>query len=104
MTLLPGLIVAPSAIVLFLYGLQGLSGELQTVGGDALNSRIVQSSSASMVLAVTLVDAGAIALVFLLTLDQLDPRLRRLPRTSRKDLENQSVGRTSTSVSEAPSR
>lgn len=40
MTPLPGLTAALSAIVLFLYGLQGFSGELQTVGGDAPRSRL----------------------------------------------------------------
>jgi Na+/phosphate symporter len=35
---LQGLIAAVSAIVLFLYGLQGFSRELQTVGGAALRS------------------------------------------------------------------
>jgi Na/Pi-cotransporter len=81
MTPLQGLTAALSTIVLFLYGLQGFSNELQAVGGDALKSwlgrvtanrvlgflvgalatAIVQSSSAITALAVTLVDAGAIS-------------------------------------------
>jgi phosphate:Na+ symporter len=81
MTPLQGLTAALSAIILFLYGLQGFSKELQTVGGDALErwlgrvtanrlrgflvgataTAIVQSSSAMTALAVTLVNAGAIS-------------------------------------------
>ena len=81
MTPLQGLTAALSAIILFLYGLQGFSKELQSVGGDALEqwlgrvtanrlrgflvgaaaTAIVQSSSAMTALAVTLVDAGAIS-------------------------------------------
>jgi Na/Pi-cotransporter len=80
MTPLQGLTAALSAIVLFLFGLQSFSSELQSVGGDAMKSwlgrvtanrlrgflvgaiatAIVQSSSAMTSLAVTLVDAGAI--------------------------------------------
>jgi len=70
-----------SAVVLFLFGLQGFSRELQAVGGDALRSwlervtasrwrgfllgalvtAIVQSSSAVTALAVALVDANVIS-------------------------------------------
>jgi len=71
-----------SAIVLFLFGLQGFSGEIQAVGGDTLKARlghlvrspirgvllgasataIVQSSSAVVALALALVDAGVLSL------------------------------------------
>jgi phosphate:Na+ symporter len=81
MSTLQGLTAALSAIVLFLYGLQAFSSELQIVGGDSLKSwlgrvtanrvrgflvgafatAIVQSSSAITALAVTLVDAGVIS-------------------------------------------
>jgi len=81
MTQFQGLFAALSAIVLFLYGLQAFSNELQTVGGDALRSwlgratanrlrgfligavatAIVQSSSAMTALTATLVDASAIS-------------------------------------------
>ncbi len=81
MTAYQGLFAAVSAIVLFLYGLQGFSRELQTVGGAALQSwlgrmtairwggfiigaaatAIVQSSSAITALAVALVDSGVIS-------------------------------------------
>jgi|KBSMisStaDraftv2_1062788.scaffolds.fasta_scaffold45025_4 Na/Pi-cotransporter len=81
MTQLQGLTAALSAIVLFLYGLQAFSSELQAVGGNALKSwlgrvtanrlrgflvgafatAIVQSSSAITALAVTLVDAEVIS-------------------------------------------
>ena len=81
MTPLQGLIAALSAIVLFLYGLQGFSSELQAVGGErlriwlgrvtssrwsgflvgALATAMVQSSSAITALAVTLVDAAVIS-------------------------------------------
>jgi len=67
-----------SAIVLFLYGLEGFSREIQTVGGEALRkwlghltksrwravvlgavaTAIIQSSSAVTSLTVALVDAG----------------------------------------------
>ena len=81
MTPFQGITAAISAIVLFLYGLQAFSQELQTVGGSALKSwlprvtsskwlgfligmvatAIVQSSSAITALAVTLVDASVIS-------------------------------------------
>jgi Na/Pi-cotransporter len=81
MTPLQGLTAALSAIVLFLYGLQGFSNELQAVGGErlrtwlgrvtasrwsgcligAVSTAMVQSSSAITALAVTLVDAGVIS-------------------------------------------
>lgn len=81
MTPFQGLFAAISAIILFLYGLQGFSRELQTVGGPALQSwlgrvtanrwrgflvgamatAVVQSSSAITALAVTLVDAAVIS-------------------------------------------
>lgn len=81
MTPLQGFTAALSAIILFLYGLQGFSNELQAVGGDALQSwlgrvtahrlrgfligavatAIVQSSSAMTALMVTLADASAIS-------------------------------------------
>jgi len=81
MTTLQAITAALSAIVLFLYGLQGFSSELQVTGGNALKSwlgrvtanrmwgflvgacatAIVQSSSAITALAVSLVDAGAIS-------------------------------------------
>jgi len=71
-----------SAIVLFLFGLPGFSGEIQAVGGDTLKARlghlvrspirgvllgasataIVQSSSAVVALALALVDAGVLSL------------------------------------------
>jgi len=80
-TPLQGLIAALSAIVLFLFGLQGFSSELQTVGGDALQSwlkrvtanrgrgfligafatAILQSSSAITALVATLVDTTVIS-------------------------------------------
>jgi len=73
-------IAALSAVVLFLYGLQGFSSELQKLGGVALKewlsrvtanrwygfaigaacTALVQSSSATTSLAVALVDAGII--------------------------------------------
>ena len=81
MTPFQGLFAAISAIILFLYGLQGFSRELQAVGGPALQSwlgrvtanrwrgflvgavatAIVQSSSAITALAVTLVDAAVLS-------------------------------------------
>ncbi len=81
MTSLHGLFAAVSAIVLFLYGLQGFSREIQTIGGAALQSwlarvtasrwrgfavgaaatALVQSSSAVTALTTALVDAGAIS-------------------------------------------
>jgi Na+/phosphate symporter len=81
MSTVQGLTAALSAIILFLYGLQAFSSELQVVGGDSLKSwlgrvtanrvrgflvgalatAIVQSSSAITALAVTLVDAGVIS-------------------------------------------
>ena len=81
MTPFQGIIAAISAVVLFLYGLQAFSQELQSVGGPALRSwlprvtanrclgffigmvatAIVQSSSAITALAVTLVDASVIS-------------------------------------------
>ena len=81
MTPLKGLVGAVSAVVLFLYGLQSFSHELQTVGGDALQSwlarvtasrwrgfvvgalatAIVQSSSAVTALTAALVDASVIS-------------------------------------------
>lgn len=81
MTPFQGIVAAISAIVLFLYGLQAFSQELQSVGGAALRSwlprvtasrwrgfligmimtAIVQSSSAITALAVTLVDASVIS-------------------------------------------
>jgi Na/Pi-cotransporter len=81
MTPLNGLVAAVSAIVLFLYGLQSFSQELQAVGGDALRSwlgrvtasrwlgfivgalatAIVQSSSAVTALTAALVDASVIS-------------------------------------------
>jgi Na/Pi-cotransporter len=81
MTPFQGFTAALSAIVLFLYGLQGFSSELQIVGGDtlrawlsrvtanrfrsflvgALATAVLQSSSAITALAVTLVDAGVIS-------------------------------------------
>jgi phosphate:Na+ symporter len=74
------LLAAVSAIVLFLYGLEAFSQEIQTVGGEALRewlnrltesrwralllgtvaTAIVQSSSAITSLTVALVDSGAI--------------------------------------------
>jgi Na+/phosphate symporter len=81
MTALQGVTAAVSAIVLFLYGLQGFSSELQVVGGETLRrwlgrvtasrwsgfligavaTAVVQSSSAITALAVTLVDASVIS-------------------------------------------
>lgn len=81
MTGLQGLIAAVSAIILFLYGLQGFSRELQAVGGAALRlwlarvtanrwrgfavgalaTAIVQSSSAVTALTTALVDAAVIS-------------------------------------------
>ena len=81
MTPLQGLTAALSAVVLFLFGLQGFSNELQAVGGDALQSwlrrvtanrcrgflvgafatAVLQSSSAITALAVTLVDTAVIS-------------------------------------------
>ncbi|HXY38981.1 MAG TPA: Na/Pi symporter, partial [Vicinamibacteria bacterium] len=81
MTGLHGLFAAVSAVVLFLYGLQSFSRELQAVGGSALQSwlgrvtasrwlgflvgalatAVVQSSSAVTTLTAALVDAGAIS-------------------------------------------
>ncbi len=81
MTPFQGIIAAASAIVLFLYALEGFSRELQAVGGTALQSwlsrvtasrwlafligaiatALVQSSSAVTALAVTLVDASVIS-------------------------------------------
>lgn len=78
MTAFQGITAAIAAVVLFLYGLQGFSQELQRIGGDALRSwlprvtasrwrgfligmlatAVVQSSSAITALAVTLVDAS----------------------------------------------
>jgi Na+/phosphate symporter len=79
MSPLHGLFAAISAVILFLYGLQGFSRELQAVGGATLQSwlgrvtanrgigflvgaaatAIVQSSSAITALTVTLVDMAA---------------------------------------------
>jgi len=81
MTPFQGLFAAISAVILFLYGLQGFSRELQAVGGATLQSwlrrvtanrwigflvgaaatAIVQSSSAITALTVTLVDAAVIS-------------------------------------------
>ena len=81
MTPLHGLFAAISAVILFLYGLQGFSRELQAVGGPTLQSwlgrvtanrwigflvgalatAVVQSSSAITALTVTLVDAAVIS-------------------------------------------
>ncbi len=81
MSPLHGLFAAISAVILFLYGLQGFSRELQAVGGATLQSwlgrvtanrwigflvgaaatAIVQSSSAITALTVTLVDAAVIS-------------------------------------------
>jgi len=75
------LLAAASAIVLFLYGLQAFSQEIQTVGGakltewlgrltqsrwralllGAVATAIVQSSSATTALTVALVDAGTMS-------------------------------------------
>jgi phosphate:Na+ symporter len=75
------LLTAVSAIVLFLYGLQAFSHEIQTVGGatfakwlgrltqsrwralllGAVATAILQSSSATTALAVALVDAGTMS-------------------------------------------
>ena len=81
MNKLQGLFAAVSAIVLFLYGLQSFSRELQTVGGATLRSwlgrvtasrwsgfavgalatAVLQSSSAITALTTALVDASAIS-------------------------------------------
>jgi Na/Pi-cotransporter len=81
MTPFQGIIAAISAIVLFLYGLQAFSQELQSVGGATLRlwlprvtasrwrgffigmiaTAIVQSSSAVTAIAVTLVDAAVVS-------------------------------------------
>lgn len=81
MTLLQGIFAAISAVVLFLYGLQGFSRELQEIGGvrlklwlervtakswrgfliGALATAVVQSSSSITSLAVTLVNSGVIS-------------------------------------------
>src|SRR5215471_8478126 len=81
MTPFQGLFAAVSAVVLFLYGLQGFSTELRAVGGEALQSwlgrvtasrwrgfavgalatAIVQSSSAVTALTTALVDASVIS-------------------------------------------
>jgi Na/Pi-cotransporter len=81
MTFVQGLFAAISAVVLFLYGLQGFSRELQEIGGarlkswlgritasrwrgfitGALATAVVQSSSAITSLAVTLVDSTVIS-------------------------------------------
>jgi Na/Pi-cotransporter len=81
MTTLQAVFAAISAIVLFLYGLQGFSSELRAVGGEvlqnwlgrvtenkwlgfmvgALATAVVQSSSAVTALTVALVDASAIS-------------------------------------------
>jgi phosphate:Na+ symporter len=75
------ILTAVSAIVLFLYGLQAFTREIQTVGGDTLKTglgrltssplrgvllgafatAIVQSSSAVVALAIALVDGGILA-------------------------------------------
>lgn len=80
MTTFQAVAAAVAAIVLFLYGLQGFGRELRAVGGVALQSwlgrvtasrwrgflvgalatAVVQSSSATTALAVTLVDASVI--------------------------------------------
>ena len=80
MTTFQALVAAIAAIVLFLHGLQGFGRELRAVGGAALQSwlgrvtasrwrgfvvgalatAVVQSSSATTALAVTLVDASII--------------------------------------------
>jgi Na/Pi-cotransporter len=81
MSVLDGLIAALAAVVMFLYGLQGFSQEVQAVGGEALRAwlprittsrwrgfligafatAVVQSSSAITALAVSLVDATVIS-------------------------------------------
>jgi Na/Pi-cotransporter len=81
MTPFQGVFAAVSAVVLFLYGLQGFSTELRAVGGEALQSwlgrvtasrwrgfavgalatAVVQSSSAVTALTTALVDAGVIS-------------------------------------------
>ncbi len=81
MTRFQALFAAISAVVLFLYGLQSFSRELQSVGGDALRSwlervtasrwrgfavgalstAVVQSSSAITALTTALVDASVIS-------------------------------------------
>lgn len=81
MTVFDTLVAAAAAIILFLFGLQGFSREIQEVGGDrlrgwlgrvtgnrwlafamgALATAIVQSSSATSALAVTLVDAAVLS-------------------------------------------
>jgi len=80
MTTIQILIAALAAVVLFLYGLQGFSREVQSIGGarlqawlgrftasrfrgflaGALTTAVVQSSSATTSLTVALVDSGAI--------------------------------------------
>jgi phosphate:Na+ symporter len=81
MSPLQGLFAAVAAVVLFLYGLQGFSHELQVIGGTALQSwlgrvtasrwlgfvtgalttAVVQSSSAVTALTAALVDSGVIS-------------------------------------------
>ena len=81
MSPLQGLFAAVAAVVLFLYGLQGFSHELQGIGGTALQSwlgrvtasrwlgfvtgalttAVVQSSSAVTALTAALVDSGVIS-------------------------------------------
>ncbi len=81
MTLLQGIFAAISAVILFLYGLQGFSRELQEIGGvrlklwlervtakswrgfliGALATAVVQSSSSITSLAVTLVNSAVIS-------------------------------------------
>lgn len=80
MTAIQTFFAALSAIIIFLYGLQGFSREIQAVGGEklqewlgritsnrffgfsvgAMATAILQSSSAVTALAVSLVDAGVI--------------------------------------------
>lgn len=81
MTAIETFFAAFSAIIIFLYGLQGFSREIQSVGGTALQkwlgritsnrflgfgvgaiaTAVLQSSSAVTALAVSLVDAGVIS-------------------------------------------
>jgi Na/Pi-cotransporter len=81
MTFVQGVFAAISAVILFLYGLQGFSRELQEIGGarlklwlervtasrwrgflvGAVATAVVQSSSAITSLAVTLVDSAVIS-------------------------------------------
>jgi phosphate:Na+ symporter len=81
MTPFQAVIAALAAVVLFLFGLQGFSRELQTAGGDALKSwlprvtanrwlgfligmlatAILQSSGAVTAIAASLVDAGVMS-------------------------------------------